>query len=125
MHCDVDDFKRINDTFSHAAGDDVLRAIAGILRQHVRQSDIVARFGGEEFVVLFPFATLRQATAAAEKLCALVREHAWSDIHPALAVTLSAGVAEAHGQPGHEALLAAADGRLYQAKRSGKNCVVS
>jgi diguanylate cyclase (GGDEF)-like protein len=124
MICDVDDFKRINDTFSHAVGDDVLRAIAGILRQHVRQSDLVARYGGEEFVVLFPFAAAGQAAAAAEKLCARVREHPWADIHPGLAVTLSAGVAQAHGHPGHEKLLAEADARLYQAKRSGKNCVV-
>jgi diguanylate cyclase (GGDEF)-like protein len=125
MICDVDDFKRINDTFSHAVGDEVLRAIAGILRQHVRQSDIVARFGGEEFVVLFPFATLEQAAMAAEKLCALVREHPWAGIHPRLAVTLSAGVAQAHGHPDHEKLLADADAKLYEAKRLGKNRVAA
>lgn len=123
MICDVDDFKRINDTFSHAVGDEVLRVIAGILRGNVRQSDVVARFGGEEFVVLFPFATLEQAVAAGEKLCRLVMEHPWHTVHPALHVTLSAGVAAAHGQPNHEKLLSEADRKLYQAKRRGKNRV--
>jgi diguanylate cyclase (GGDEF)-like protein len=123
MICDVDDFKQINDTFSHAVGDEVLRVIAGILRQNVRQSDVVARFGGEEFVVLFPFATREQAVAASEKLCRLVMEHPWHTVHPALAVTLSAGVAAAHGQPNHEKLLSEADRKLYQAKRAGKNRV--
>lgn len=123
MICDVDDFKQINDTFSHAVGDEVLRVIANILRQNVRQSDVVARFGGEEFVVLFPFATLEQARAAGEKLCRLVMEHPWGDVHPALSVTLSAGVAAAHRQSNHEKLLSEADRRLYQAKRLGKNRV--
>jgi diguanylate cyclase (GGDEF)-like protein len=123
MICDVDDFKQINDTFSHAVGDEVLRVIAGILRQNVRQSDVVARFGGEEFVVLFPFATREQAVGASEKLCRLVMEHPWHTVHPALAVTLSAGVAAAHGQPNHEKLLSEADRKLYQAKRAGKNRV--
>jgi diguanylate cyclase (GGDEF)-like protein len=125
MICDVDDFKRINDTWSHAVGDEVLRTVASILRQHVRQSDVVARFGGEEFVVLFPSATIDQAAAASEKVCRLVREHAWDAVQPGLAVTISVGVAEANGHASHEKLLAAADGRLYQAKRLGKNRVVA
>ena len=124
MICDVDDFKRINDTFSHAVGDEVLRCIAAILRQNVRQSDIVARFGGEEFVVLFPFATREQAVAASEKLRRMVMEHPWRTVHPRLAVTLSAGVAAAGGQPNHEKLLSDADRKLYAAKRAGKNRVV-
>jgi diguanylate cyclase (GGDEF)-like protein len=123
MICDVDDFKRINDTFSHAVGDEVLRTIAGILRHNVRQSDVVARFGGEEFVVIFPCATPGQAHAAGEKLCRLVMEHPWHTVHPLLAVTLSAGVAAADGQPNHEKLLSDADRKLYQAKRRGKNRV--
>jgi diguanylate cyclase (GGDEF)-like protein len=124
MICDLDDFKRINDTFSHAVGDEVLRTVAAILREHVRQSDVVARFGGEEFVVLFPATTLDQAVAASEKVCALVREHPWGDLQAGLKVTMSAGVAEAGAYPTHEKLLADADARLYEAKRRGKNCVV-
>jgi diguanylate cyclase (GGDEF)-like protein len=125
MICDVDDFKRINDTWSHAVGDQVLRTVASILRQHVRQSDVVARFGGEEFVVLFPATALDQAAAASEKVCRLVREHAWDAVQPGLAVTISAGVAEANGHASHEKLLAAADGRMYEAKRLGKDRVVA
>jgi diguanylate cyclase (GGDEF)-like protein len=123
MICDVDDFKRINDTFSHAVGDEVLRAISGILRGNVRQSDVVARFGGEEFVVLFPCAALEQAVAASETLCRRVMEHPWHAVHPRLAVTLSAGVAAADGHPNHEKLLSDADRKLYRAKRQGKNRV--
>jgi diguanylate cyclase (GGDEF)-like protein len=123
MICDVDDFKQINDRFSHAVGDEVLRTIAGILRQNVRQSDVVARFGGEEFVVIFPFATLEQATAASEKLCRMVVDYPWHGVHPALSVTLSAGVAAADDQPNHEKLLSDADCKLYEAKRLGKNRV--
>ncbi|HEX6748168.1 MAG TPA: tetratricopeptide repeat-containing diguanylate cyclase [Longimicrobium sp.] len=125
MICDLDDFKRINDTCSHAVGDEVLRAVAGILRQHVRQSDVVARFGGEEFVVLFPATTLEQAAAASEKVCRLVREHAWETVHPGLAVTISAGVAEAGRHPTPETFLADADRKLYEAKRLGKDRVVA
>ncbi|HEX2081263.1 MAG TPA: tetratricopeptide repeat-containing diguanylate cyclase [Longimicrobium sp.] len=125
MICDVDDFKRINDTFSHATGDQVLRAVAGIIRQHVRVSDVAARFGGEEFVVLFPAATLEQAAAASEKLRELVAGFPWSTLHPDLAVTISAGVAAAEAQENHEKLLIEADSKLYEAKRLGKNRVVS
>jgi diguanylate cyclase (GGDEF)-like protein len=124
MICDLDDFKRINDTFSHAVGDDVLRTVAALLRQHVRQSDVVARFGGEEFVVLFPATTLEQATAASEKVCALVREYGWEGLQAGLRVTISAGVAAATGQPTPEKLLSDADARLYEAKRLGKDRVV-
>jgi len=124
MLCDVDDFKRVNDTFSHAVGDAVLREIAGILCRHVRQSDVVARWGGEEFVVLFPATTLEQAVAAAEKVCALVRGHSWDALQPGLRVTISAGVAAAAGHATPEALLADADARLYEAKARGKDCVV-
>lgn len=125
MICDIDDFKRINDTFSHAVGDEVLRAVAGVLMRSVRQSDVVARFGGEEFVVLFPAATLRQAAAASEKVCRLVREVDWNAVHPGLAVTLSAGVAAAGRASTADALLAEADRRLYAAKRAGKDRVVA
>ncbi|HEX5727287.1 MAG TPA: diguanylate cyclase [Longimicrobiaceae bacterium] len=126
MICDLDDFKRINDTFTHAVGDQVLRTVGGIIRQHVRVSDVAARFGGEEFVVLFPAATLEQAAAASEKLRELVAGFPWSTLHPELAVTVSAGVAAADpAHASHEKLLHDADRRLYQAKRQGKNRVVS
>lgn len=123
--CDIDDFKRINDAFSHAVGDQVLCQVAALLRQHVRQSDVVARFGGEEFVVLFPATTLEQAAAAGEKLCARVREWPWGTLGEGLAVTLSAGVAAAEREPTPEKLLSAADAKLYEAKRLGKDRVVT
>jgi diguanylate cyclase (GGDEF)-like protein len=124
MLCDIDDFKLINDTFSHAVGDQVLCALASTLREQVRQSDVVARFGGEEFVILFPSTTLERAAAAAEKLVARVRAYPWSALRPGLAVTISAGVATATGHSSHEKLLREVDARMYQAKRGGKDRVV-
>ena len=74
--------------------------------------------------MLFPSTAPEQSVAASEKVCALVREHPWRELHTDLAVTLSAGVAAAGAQPTHEALLADADLRMYEAKRRGKDCVV-
>jgi diguanylate cyclase len=125
MICDVDDFKRINDTCSHAVGDEVLRTVAALLRQNVRQGDVVARYGGEEFVVLFPAAGLDQATTAAEKLRGVVNRFPWTRIDPSLAVTISVGVAAVAGQANHEKLLHDADRKLYDAKLAGKNRVAA
>jgi diguanylate cyclase (GGDEF)-like protein len=125
MICDVDDFKQINDSRSHAVGDAVLREIAGILRRHLRRSDVCARYGGEEFVVIFPGTSLEAAERAARKLWALVRGHAWDVVDAGLAVTISAGVAELAGEASHEKLLIEADRRLYAAKEEGKDRVVS
>jgi diguanylate cyclase (GGDEF)-like protein len=76
-------------------------------------------------VVLFPATRLEQAIAASEKICALVREYAWSALEPALKVTISAGVAAAEGHASHEKLLSEADRRLYAAKAGGKDRVVA
>jgi diguanylate cyclase (GGDEF)-like protein len=125
MICDIDDFKRINDTFSHAVGDEVLRTLASLLRDNLRQSDVAARFGGEEFVVLFPGSALGEARAAADKLCHRVAAYPWAALHPGLAVTISAGVAAVDGHASGERLLSDADRNLYDAKRRGKNRVVA
>ena len=122
---DIDHFKQINDRLGHAAGDEVLRAVAEALRGHVRKVDTVARVGGEEFVVLLPRATLSEARAVADKLRRHVRalQVPGASEQPAGALTISAGVAE--WQPGDtaETLLAAADEALYRAKRSGRDRV--
>jgi diguanylate cyclase (GGDEF)-like protein len=121
--CDIDHFKQINDHYSHAIGDEALRGVATLMRDAVRQSDIVARYGGEEFVVVLPGATHVAALATAEKLRARVEAHFWEAIHPALHVTLSIGVATRTTHLDHEKLLHDADTMLYRAKAQGRNRV--
>jgi diguanylate cyclase (GGDEF)-like protein len=120
---DIDHFKRVNDEYSHAVGDQVLRAVAGILDGNRRASDLVARYGGEEFVLMLPDTTASEAHALCERMRRAVENFDWSAVRPGLALTLSFGIAEAGGAPGHERLLALADARLYTAKAEGRNRV--
>ena len=120
---DIDFFKLINDRFTHAVGDSVLRKVADILRDNIRSTDLVARYGGEEFVVAFPETPLPQAVALCEKLRTRIESHAWDIIHPELKVTMSMGVNAEVAVPGIEAMIHVADSRLYQAKSAGRNKV--
>lgn len=122
--CDIDNFKAINDRFSHQTGDAVLQAMGRLLARHSRKSDLVARYGGEEFALLLSNTPGEQAQAACEKIRCMVAGHRWSEIHPELTVTLSVGIAAGAGSDGPAPLLARADQRLYEAKRAGKNRVV-
>ncbi len=122
---DVDNFKKINDTFSHAIGDEVLRRIGQLLESHTRSGDIVARYGGEEFVIAFPEALLESAYIACEKIRLAIESHPWDEIHPDLRVTMSMGLAADLSVIEYEQLLGLADEALYEAKRSGKNQICS
>lgn len=119
---DLDNFKRINDTSGHAAGDKVLLAVAQALRASLRTSDLVARFGGDEFAVLIAGVTLRQAES---RLNAVAAQLAASRAVPGagLGVTLSCGIAEVSAGDTIESLMRRADQALYDAKRRGKNRV--
>jgi diguanylate cyclase (GGDEF)-like protein len=117
---DLDHFKRVNDTAGHSAGDQVLVHLAALLKRHIRGSDIACRFGGEEFTLVLPNATLQSARSRAEAICMAVREESGY----LLGVTASLGVAifpEGAAEP--DALLRAADQALYQAKGRGRNQV--
>ena len=118
---DVDDFKRINDQFSHQTGDVVLQKVGELMGQNARLTDIVARYGGEEFVLVLPRTGLETASGVCERLRAAIETHEWSSIHPNLRVTISLGLASDNTLPNHEKLLDAADTKLYEAKRGGKN----
>lgn len=120
---DLDHFKAINDTHGHSVGDDALRAVARRIRAQLRQSDHLARLGGEEFVVFLPGASLDKALEIAERLRACVAESPLVD-EPRVAVTVSIGVAPFRpGDRGAE-LLARADAAAYAAKRAGRDRVV-
>lgn len=122
---DVDDFKQVNDRWSHAIGDAVLRRVAQLMRTLCRDADLVARYGGEEFALLLPATDVTRAQRVCEKLGASIAAHPWEDVAPALRLTVSIGVADDAGQPDAAALLACADRRMYAAKRGGKNRVVA
>jgi diguanylate cyclase (GGDEF)-like protein len=122
---DIDRFKRVNDTYGHAVGDEVLRAVAGVILRTVRTSDIAARIGGEEFAVLLPRAAAGDAVAMAERLRAAMERTPVPHPRGDLRFTASFGVA----LPGPQAdtlerLLAEADKALYAAKEGGRNRVV-
>ncbi|MEP6942994.1 MAG: tetratricopeptide repeat-containing diguanylate cyclase [Betaproteobacteria bacterium] len=120
---DIDLFKAINDRFSHVVGDEVLRTVGRILRAACRPSDVAARYGGEEFVLVLPDTTLEQAHAACQRLRSAVAGYAWHTIHASLQVTISVGVTADSGFVEATSMLGAADRKLYDAKRAGRNCV--
>ena len=118
---DIDFFKSINDEFGHSTGDDVLRGIAEVLRTEARTGDLVCRFGGEEFCVLFPHTDIEAAQQAAERFRIAIEAKRF----PQLSVTASLGVsAVALGAGNAQELLDQADKCLYVAKRNGRNQVV-
>ncbi|MEA2575623.1 MAG: hypothetical protein QOH93_2921 [Chloroflexia bacterium] len=131
---DIDWFKRVNDTYGHQAGDDVLQGIARLLTENTRATDYVARYGGEEMVVILPETSNENALVVAENLRLKVAEHEFT-VRPdvdrqdaealKLSVTISLGIATFGGEfATEEAILVAADRALYEAKRRGRNCGV-
>lgn len=118
---DLDHFKQVNDNYGHKAGDDTLIAAAKLLDRNVRRTDYLARWGGEEFILVCPNTTLEQASTLAETLRRKIEE---AELHPASNVTASFGVASM-SEPSLDQLFKLADEALYAAKSQGRNCVVS
>ncbi len=125
--CDLDHFKRVNDTWGHLAGDAVLRAVAASFRTTLRTSDVIGRYGGEEFLVVLTESDLDAARQVAERLRAgLAHREVPLPAGGILAVTASFGVASRNEVPAPasaDALVSLADTRLYQAKAAGRDCV--
>jgi diguanylate cyclase (GGDEF)-like protein len=122
---DIDDFKSVNDTYGHAAGDEVLRHVGGFLQTEIRQSDVAARVGGDEFVVLLPETDLDGAIDAAEKLRFGLAESSkgWTQGMPG--ITVSVGMVHSqYDSPSFDEgiIFDEADKCMYQAKRDGRNC---
>ncbi|MDD2310574.1 MAG: GGDEF domain-containing protein [Desulfuromonadaceae bacterium] len=122
---DIDNFKQVNDTWGHQAGDLVLQHLSQLLEMDLRQTDILARFGGEEFVILLPHTPEQDAFKLAEKLRRAVEQTPLHRI-PELRVTISIGTSSLlpDGDDAHS-LLERADKSMYRAKREGRNRVVS
>ena len=120
---DLDGFKQVNDARGHAVGDRVLVGLAGLLRAHTRAADLVARMGGEEFLLVLPDTTPERALEVCERLREQVAAHDWQAVSPGLQVTVSVGLA--CSPPGDCAtLIETADAALYRAKSAGRNRVM-
>lgn len=118
---DVDHFKQINDNYGHAAGDKVLKIIAKTLAKQLRKTDFIARFGGEEFVLLLPETTLEAAQQALEKLRAAVEACPFRFKQEPLTITVSLGATQFGGEDAMAAAFDRADRALYAAKNNGRN----
>ncbi|WP_019586737.1 GGDEF domain-containing protein [Deinococcus apachensis] len=120
---DLDHFKRVNDTYGHGVGDTVLRRVTRDLTAALRQVDCLARFGGEEFVVILSGVSLSEALACCERLRSVLADLDWADVAPGLRTTASFGVAPLDPDTGLDLTLQAADEALYAAKATGRNAV--
>ena len=124
---DIDNFKHFNDTYGHCVGDNVLKVVSGVLRRICRKTDIIGRYGGEEFAILLVETEFKAALQKAKSLCAAVAEHVMSiDEYEGLNITVSIGVASLNAKiQDLDHMLYCADRGLYSAKRSGRNQVAS
>ena len=119
---DIDYFKKINDTYGHTTGDEVLRKLASELRNRIRHPDTIGRYGGEEFLIVLPHSPVKAAMEQAERLCKHVRSLLIKSGEQEIAVTVSIGIAQykIHKED-WESFLSRADAALYQAKNNGRN----
>ncbi|NTW57640.1 MAG: diguanylate cyclase [Nitrospirae bacterium] len=123
---DIDHFKKVNDTFGHAFGDAVLKAVARDMRESLRTYDLLGRIGGEEFLIASPGSTLEEAAALAERIKEKIREKTIANKDHSISVTVSAGVTSLSGQDMQaDSMLARVDDALYQAKQGGRDRVVT
>jgi len=124
--CDIDFFKKINDGYGHQAGDKVLRLIAKVISTRLREVDFIARFGGEEFVLLMPETTTEQAYKVLDKIRAAVAKSPFRFKDSPVSITISFGLAAFVGEDSVEAVFERADKALYKAKNDGRNrCIIA
>lgn len=126
---DIDHFKKINDSYSHATGDEVLRRVSRLLVNRCRKTDIVARYGGEEFLLCFPDTNVEFATQICGQIRTAIEKMDWSVLQGAVpadfGITISFGVAAVGSDTRRTTVLGVADTRLYKAKSEGRNRVVA
>jgi diguanylate cyclase len=121
---DLDDFKRLNDTYGHQAGDSALRHLVKIVKDTLRSMDVIARFGGEEFLILLPETTVEAASQTMTRLQRELTKHFFMADNEKVLITFSAGVALRQPNEDQASLVKRADRAMYEAKKTGKNRVV-
>jgi diguanylate cyclase (GGDEF)-like protein len=121
VYIDIDHFKDVNDKFSHQVGDHALRQMGTLLSDSARGSDLTARIGGDEFIIMFPNTNAAKARLLGERLRQNLSGHDWSALLPGQRITVSMGVAEAAPGDTLDQLLARADQNLYKAKDGGRD----
>lgn len=118
---DIDHFKKVNDTYGHNIGDEVLKDVSTVLNETIRDVDIVARWGGEEFILLATANEVKGAAILAQRIREAIEGHDFPEVGK---VTMSFGVAEIREEDTLTTITVKADEALYQAKESGRNCVI-
>ena len=122
---DIDNFKKLNDSLGHTAGDQALIHLATVCRQTLRPQDSIARYGGEEFIILLPDTNLTEATHALTRLQRELTKRFFLHDNEKVLITFSAGVTELLAEDDQTSVVNRADTAMYQAKQSGKNRVIS
>ncbi len=120
---DLDDFKKVNDTYGHFCGDVVLKTMAQHIKGNIRQQDYLARYGGEEFVLILAYPNITDALACVERLRMMITEIAYPGLPEDLRVSVSMGLTRYQHGESIDTLMVRADDALYRAKRSGKNTI--
>jgi diguanylate cyclase (GGDEF)-like protein len=123
LFLDLDNFKQVNDVFSHAIGDQVLKTVADLLRRETREGDVLVRYGGDEFVVVLRATELPAAVVVGERIRAAVATYPWWRLAHGLDATISVGVADHRPAMSYDAVMSAADTALHQAKDLGRDQV--
>jgi diguanylate cyclase (GGDEF) domain len=123
--CDIDDFKSVNDRFGHDAGDEVLKTLANIMRMIVRKQDIVARWGGEEFLLMLPQTDIEGGLVLAEKIRKKVRSTEFNFNGMKIHISLTMGLSIYKESKTIDETISQADRALYMGKKLGKDCVKS
>jgi len=121
MMFDIDHFKKINDTYGHLAGDFILKEFVKIIKQNIRESDILGRYGGEEFILILPNTKVSGAMKLATRIKETVEEHDFEFNKTILKITVSIGITSASLNDSVESLIQRADDALYEAKQKGRN----
>ncbi len=118
---DIDNFKMVNDTYGHDVGDDVLKQLANVLEKNTRQTDLVGRWGGEEFLIICPNTVSKNASIVAEHIRFLIEQEYFNEVG---SITVSIGIAQFEKDDTIISIFKKADNALYEAKNSGKNCTI-
>ena len=126
LYIDIDNFKKINDTYGHSTGDEVLKSFGSILNNNKRDSDIVGRLGGEEFAFVLPKTNKYGALQFADNLREIIKKQTIKDNNTPIKYTASIGISilDKNNKVSFEELLKQSDEALYRAKRSGKDCTI-